>query len=104
MVALKADTSSGQEGAKQRNKARMRAPRDKTSVSLRDFFRTEIRPALREDGGNIKVRRIDLNSKKVVVSLLGACSGCPSSGITLYGHVEWLLRERFGEDWSIELV
>lgn len=53
----------------------------------------EVRPMLVRDGGNIEL--IGVNPQGVVlVRLKGACSGCPSSAITLRGHVERILKER----------
>lgn len=54
-----------------------------------------IRPAVESDGG-----AITLHSYKdgiVTVSLSGACSGCPSSTITLKQGIESLLKQKLGE-------
>lgn len=51
----------------------------------------EIRPALNKDGGDIEL--IDIDGHEVIVSLRGACVGCPSSGITLKDFVERRLKE-----------
>ena len=42
-----------------------------------------IRPAVASDGGNIAFKSYDQDTKIVSVILQGACSGCPSSTITL---------------------
>jgi len=39
----------------------------------------KIRPALRMDGGNIELVKVDEN--KVFVKLMGACGGCPGGNI-----------------------
>ena len=53
----------------------------------------EIRPMLRKDGGDVEL--IDVNSEGVVlVKLQGACSGCPSSTITLRQGIEKTVIER----------
>ncbi len=51
----------------------------------------EIRPALNKDGGDIEL--IDIDGHEVIVSLRGACVGCPSSGLTLKDFVERRLKE-----------
>jgi NifU-like protein len=59
-----------------------------------------IRPILQKDGGDIEL--VDVDGKKVLVALRGACSHCVSSGVTLKNLVEAKLRE-FVED-DIEVV
>ncbi len=56
-----------------------------------------IRPALQADGGDIEL--IDVNESEgiVKVQLQGACSGCPSSQITLAMGVERAIKERVPE-------
>lgn len=53
----------------------------------------EIRPAVAQDGGNITFKGMDDGVVSVV--LRGACSGCPSSTITLKNGIETLLKTRF---------
>ena len=62
----------------------------------------EIRPALKKDGGDIEL--VDIEGVKVVVSLRGACVGCPSSHLTLKGLVEKRLQEAVDPDLRIEEV
>ncbi|MCM0754972.1 Fe-S cluster assembly protein NifU [Desulfovibrio aminophilus] len=62
----------------------------------------EIRPALKKDGGDIEL--VDIEGTKVVVSLRGACVGCPSSQLTLKGLVEKRLQEAVDPDIRIEEV
>ena len=52
-----------------------------------------VRPALQSDGGDITVVKIEAND--IHVRLIGACSTCPSSIMTLRMGVERLLREEF---------
>ena len=54
-----------------------------------------VRPALQSDGGDITVVKIESND--IYVRLVGACSTCPSSIMTLRMGVERLLREEFPE-------
>ncbi|MFC2175755.1 NifU family protein [Bacteroidota bacterium] len=52
----------------------------------------EIAPAVARDGGNITFK--SFNSGVVNVVLRGACSGCPSSTVTLKSGIESLLKNR----------
>ncbi|MDR3616328.1 MAG: NifU family protein [Candidatus Obscuribacterales bacterium] len=51
-----------------------------------------IRPMLAGHGGNVELVSIDLPST-VVVRLIGACSGCPASELTLSEGVEKAIKE-----------
>ncbi len=52
-----------------------------------------IKPAVTSDGGNIMFQSYDTTSKTVNVVLQGACSGCPSSTITLKNGIEATLKQ-----------
>ena len=52
-----------------------------------------IRPAVEGDGGAIEFS--SFNDGIVKVILKGACSGCPSSQMTLKNGIEVLLKEKF---------
>ena len=52
-----------------------------------------IQPAVASDGGNIEFDSYDSNEKSVRVILQGACSGCPSSTLTLKNGIETMLKE-----------
>ncbi len=52
-----------------------------------------IQPAVASDGGNIDLVEFDENTKTAKMLLQGACSGCPSSTITLKNGIETLLKE-----------
>ena len=59
-----------------------------------------IRPAVASDGGNIAFKSYDEESKVVSVILQGACSGCPSSTITLKNGIETMLQEMLPNEIS----
>ena len=59
-----------------------------------------IRPAVASDGGNIAFKSYDQDSKIVSVVLQGACSGCPSSTITLKNGIETMLQEMLPNEIS----
>jgi Fe-S cluster biogenesis protein NfuA len=52
-----------------------------------------IKPAVASDGGNIAFDSYSTEDQKVKVILQGACSGCPSSTITLKNGIESMLKE-----------
>jgi len=52
-----------------------------------------IKPAVTADGGNIMFQSYDEKTKIVEVVLQGACSGCPSSTITLKNGIEATLKQ-----------
>tara|TARA_B100001758_G_scaffold41028_1_gene32189 strand:- start:770 stop:1363 length:594 start_codon:yes stop_codon:yes gene_type:complete len=60
---------------------------DKKIIEILDEY---IKPAVEQDGGAIQFE--SFNKGKVKVSLQGACSGCPSSMITLKSGIEKLLK------------
>ena len=64
-----------------------------TALEIIQIIDQHIKPAVASDGGNIVFNSYDENSKTVQVILQGACSGCPSSTITLKNGIEQLLRD-----------
>lgn len=55
----------------------------------------EIRPALQADGGDIEF--LGIEDGYVKVRLVGACSGCPSSTMTLQMGVERAIKQKVPE-------
>ena len=56
----------------------------------------EIRPALRFDGGDVEL--VDIKDDgTVLVRMIGACSGCGMSVLTLKAGIERALKNRFPE-------
>lgn len=66
---------------------------DDVSKKIIDILEEYIKPAVAADGGNIIFQSYEAASKKVNVILQGACSGCPSSTITLKNGIENMLKE-----------
>ena len=64
-----------------------------TEQKIVDILDEYIKPAVASDGGNIAFRAYDKETKQVSVILQGACSGCPSSTITLKNGIETMLKE-----------
>src|SRR5690606_33316908 len=63
---------------------------EKEIISILDEY---VKPAVASDGGNILFDSFNEESKTVKVILQGACSGCPSSTITLKNGIETMLKE-----------
>lgn len=66
---------------------------DVTSQQIINILEEYVKPAVQSDGGNISFEGYDENSKRVTVTLKGACSGCPSSTFTLKNGIENMLRQ-----------
>ena len=69
---------------------------------IKQVIETVIRPALQQDGGDIKL--IDVVGDIVKVQLQGACAGCPMSAMTLSHFVEQQLKEQVSESIVLEAV
>ncbi len=61
-----------------------------------------VRPAVESDGGNIQFKSFE--DGKVNVILQGACSGCPSSTLTLKSGIEALLKKMIPEVQEVVAV
>ena len=66
---------------------------DDISKEIIDIIEKHVKPAVASDGGNIVFQSYDQETKNVNVILQGACSGCPSSTITLKSGIENMLKE-----------
>ena len=66
---------------------------DEVSQQIISILDEYIRPAVASDGGNIQFESYDKDSKTVNVILQGACSGCPSSTMTLKSGIETMLKQ-----------
>jgi Fe-S cluster biogenesis protein NfuA len=63
---------------------------DELVKQIRELIETRVRPAVAQDGGDIIFRGFERGV--VYLHMRGACSGCPSSTITLKNGIENLLR------------
>jgi Fe-S cluster biogenesis protein NfuA len=64
-----------------------------TMEALQEIMDEMVRPALQGDGGDITLIKVENND--VYVKLVGSCSTCPSSIMTMKLGVEALLKEEF---------
>ena len=64
-----------------------------------------VKPAVEGDGGNIAFDSYNIDTKTVKVVLQGACSGCPSSTVTLKNGIETMLRQMLkGKVETVEAI
>lgn len=64
-----------------------------TALDIANILEEYVKPAVAADGGNIIFDSYDETHKVVNVILQGACSGCPSSTVTLKNGIENMLKE-----------
>lgn len=64
---------------------------DEVVAMIKELLETRIRPAVQEDGGDIVYKGFDPDSGTVTLKMMGACSGCPSSSVTLKSGIENML-------------
>lgn len=63
-----------------------------------------IRPALRSDGGDVELVGYDDADGTVQVRLMGACSACPISTMTMKQGIERRLKEAVPEVREVQAV
>ncbi len=66
---------------------------DETSQLIIGIIDEYVKPAVASDGGNIQFISYEAETQRVEVLLQGACSGCPSSTVTLKNGIENMLKE-----------
>ncbi len=71
-------------------------------AQIRELIDTRVRPAVAQDGGDIVYR--GFRNGTVFLALQGACSGCPSSTMTLKNGIESLLKHYVPEVETVEAV
>jgi Fe-S cluster biogenesis protein NfuA len=69
---------------------------------IKDLIETRVRPAVAQDGGDIVYR--GYKDGRLFLAMQGACSGCPSSAVTLKRGIEGLIRHYVPEVESVEAV
>ena len=74
---------------------------DEIVAMIKELLETRIRPAVQEDGGDIKYIDFDDITGVVTVQLAGSCVGCPSSSVTLKNGVENMLMHYIPEVKSV---
>ena len=59
-----------------------------------------IRPAIRQDGGDVWLVKVEHDV--AYVQMIGACGGCPASHVTLKGGIEAVVLENVPEIAAVE--
>lgn len=63
---------------------------DSVAIKVKEILSNQVKPAVEMDGGFIEFK--SYNAGVVTLILRGACSGCPSSMVTLKSGIEALLK------------
>lgn len=91
LEALMNHFNSGEAVIKEEAAANDDAGEDSELVKqIKELLETRVRPAVAQDGGDIIFHRFE--EGVVYLTMMGACSGCPSSGATLKHGIENMLR------------
>jgi NifU-like protein len=69
---------------------------------IEETLEREIKPALKKDGGDIEL--VDFVDDTVYVELLGTCSSCSASQVTLKHYVETKIKELVSPELVVEEV
>jgi NifU-like protein len=69
---------------------------------IQETLEREIKPSLKQDGGDIEL--IDVDGNSVLVKLRGTCATCVASQVTLKHYVESKLREMVTPELVVEEV
>jgi Fe-S cluster biogenesis protein NfuA len=75
---------------------------DEVVAMIKELLESRIRPAVQEDGGDIRYVGFAPETGLVTVQLAGSCVGCPSSSVTLKNGVENMLMHYIPEVTGVE--
>lgn len=77
-------------------------PDSEIVAQIKELLDTRVRPAVAQDGGDITFHGFEEGT--VLLSMRGACAGCPSSTMTLKHGIENMLRHYIPEVTAVEAV
>ena len=69
---------------------------------IRETITSDIRPILAQDGGDCEL--VDVDGDTVYVNLLGHCSGCAFSSMTLISVIQKKLQEKISDQLVVKLA
>ena len=75
---------------------------DEITKQIVEIIETRVRPAVAQDGGDIIFK--EFKDGIVYLEMHGACSGCPSSTVTLKNGIENMLKHYVPEVIAVEQV
>jgi Fe-S cluster biogenesis protein NfuA len=99
-VSIKADENSTEKNSLEG--VEHTAPKGDLEMQIISLLDEYIKPAVERDGGAILFRAYDKGIVKLAMK--GACSGCPSSTLTLKAGIETLLKQHIEEIQEVEAV
>jgi Fe-S cluster biogenesis protein NfuA len=71
-------------------------------TQIKELIESHVRPAVAQDGGDIEFHSFE--DGIVYLKMHGACSGCPSSTVTLKNGIETMLKHYVPEIMAVEAV
>jgi Fe-S cluster biogenesis protein NfuA len=74
------------------------------ATQIRELIETRVRPAVAQDGGDIIFHSFHEETGIVKLEMHGACSGCPSSTLTLKSGIENMLKHYVPEVTEVEAI
>jgi NFU1 iron-sulfur cluster scaffold homolog, mitochondrial len=77
---------------------------DEIVAMIKELILARIRPAVQEDGGDIRYVSFEPDTGLVTVQLAGSCVGCPSSAVTLKQGVENMLMHYIPEVTGVQAL
>lgn len=96
------ENSTSQENEVSKKDDQIHTDFEKEIISILDEY---VKPVVASDGGHILFDSFDESTKTVRVILQGACSGCPSSTLTLKNGIEAMLRDMLnGQVNTVEAI
>lgn len=69
---------------------------------IKELLETYVKPAVEMDGGNIEFDSFSEGTVRLIMQ--GACSGCPSSTVTLKAGIEGMMKRMVPEVKNVEAV
>lgn len=100
---FKPGTAAGIEIAPEGHPSFDDAPADADIIEqIKELIETRVRPAVAQDGGDIVYR--GYKDGTLYLGMQGACSGCPSSTITLKRGIEGLIKHYVPEVETVEAI
>ena len=92
---IKNHLEAGEDICYPRDKDEPKGEENETTFRIREIIDIEIRPAVAADGGDIQFERFE--NGIVYLNMIGACSGCPSSAMTLKMGIQNRLQQELPE-------
>ncbi|KAK8883225.1 hypothetical protein M9Y10_045876 [Tritrichomonas musculus] len=74
-----------------KNEAEKLASDDKIYKAADKIIEERIRPLIKADGGDVSLE--DVKNGVLIVTLTGACEGCPSKNVTLYNGILGMVQD-----------